>query len=63
MAKKNEPTMKEALALIVTLIGCGNCGRFDLYSESLDSEHTRGWHKFNCPHCAHSMRFPVRGEE
>jgi hypothetical protein len=56
-------TRKEAVEILTKLIGCGNCGRFDLYGESHDSEHTRGWHKFNCPHCQHSMKFPVFGEE
>ena len=66
-------TKKDILNLVVTdventtivgfiarQIGCGNCGRYGLYSESHDSVHTRGWQKFICPSCKHEMRFPVR---
>jgi RNase P subunit RPR2 len=58
----SETISEKIVALIVKVIGCGNCGRFGLYSESHDSKHTSGWVKLICPHCAHSVRFPVRGE-
>jgi len=53
-------TIKELLDIITKLVGCEKCGRYDLYSESAHTEHTPGWQKLICPHCMHSISFPVR---
>jgi len=53
-------TVEQIIAILPRLIGCGSCGRFGLYVESHDSEHTRGWMAFHCPDCLHVMKFPVR---
>src|SRR5579864_2975165 len=57
---ENRLGIDEVLKFITIFMGCGACGRFDLYCESAHSAHAQGWYKLSCPHCANVTRVPVR---
>ena len=44
----------------LSTVGCGSCGRFGLSLESAHTQHTEGWVKISCPHCAWTIKQPMR---
>lgn len=52
----------DVVSFILKSVGCGNCGKAGLSTNSKHSEHTQGKVEFSCPSCLHSFSLYIVGD-
>jgi transposase-like protein len=52
-------TRAELAALVVRIIGCPKCQRFNLGAQNIGHEHAMWLYRFSCPHCLNAFDLPI----